>query len=228
MPHDAITLAPDRASLEPSVLSSTVATPTGRDARTVRRVGAVLLGPVALLAGWQLVVWLAPGASVVSPSDVARAATAAFGPVRPPAEGEDGVVLLSNGPPIADCRVAILRDGGFVGEDEIGEICVSAPFMFSGYYRNEAATEAAMHEGWYRTGDIGFLNQGEVFVVGRVKDACATVAPARAFIRVDLPTPVPPMSMTTSNGRSTSRESAFRLKSSAKPSISARCTSDTG
>lgn len=78
MPHDAITLAPDRASLEPPVLRSTVATPTGRDARTVRRVGAVLLGPVALLAGWQLVVWLAPGASVVSPSDVARAATAAW------------------------------------------------------------------------------------------------------------------------------------------------------
>ena len=69
-----------------------------------------------------------------------------------------------------ECRVAILRDGALTGEGEVGEICVSAPFMFSAYYKNPAATEAAMHEGWYRTGDIGFLDGGEVFVVGRVKD----------------------------------------------------------
>ncbi|HUX71458.1 MAG TPA: ABC transporter permease, partial [Cellulomonadaceae bacterium] len=73
MPRDTTVLVPDRASVAPSP-----GRPAGRDTRSARRVGAVLLGPVALLAVWQLVVGFAPDASVVSPSDVVRAAVAAW------------------------------------------------------------------------------------------------------------------------------------------------------
>lgn len=78
--------------------------------------------------------------------------------------------LLSNGPPIAGCQVNILKDGEFVGAGVVGEVCVIAPFLFSGYFNNPAATERAFHGEWLRTGDIGFLEQGEIFIVGRLKD----------------------------------------------------------
>ena len=93
----------------------------------------------------------------------------ALGPVRAPT-GEATLTLLSNGRPISGCAVGVLRDGAMIGERELGELCVRADYMFSGYHNNEAATRAAFHDGWYRTGDIGFLDRGEVFVVGRTKD----------------------------------------------------------
>ncbi|MDE8344140.1 MAG: AMP-binding protein, partial [Acidocella sp.] len=64
----------------------------------------------------------------------------------------------------------ILRDDALVDSGEIGEICVRANYMFSGYNNNEAATKAAFFGDWYRTGDIGFIERDELFVVGRIKD----------------------------------------------------------
>ena len=82
----------------------------------------------------------------------------------------DAVTLLSNGAPIRGVDVRILRDGQFVGELEIGEICVKADFLFSGYHREPLATEAAFVDGWFRTGDLGFKSDGEIFISGRLKD----------------------------------------------------------
>jgi acyl-CoA synthetase (AMP-forming)/AMP-acid ligase II len=88
-------------------------------------------------------------------------------PCRPNA---DAIELLSNGPPVVGCNVSILKDGIFVGEDIIGEVCIAAPWLFSGYHKNEDATEQAFNGPWFRSGDLGFLHQGEVFLVGRLKD----------------------------------------------------------
>jgi fatty-acyl-CoA synthase len=93
-----------------------------------------------------------------------------LGRVRPPASEAAVLKLLSNGKPIEGCSVRILRDATFVGQQELGEICIRADYMFSGYHLNAIATEAAFHDGWYRTGDIGFIEKDEVFVVGRIKD----------------------------------------------------------
>jgi len=93
-----------------------------------------------------------------------------LGPVLPPATDVEALILLSNGRPIGGCAVRILREGDFVAEVQIGEICVSGEFLFSGYSNNPIATAAAFHNEWYRTGDLGFLQDGEVFVVGRVKE----------------------------------------------------------
>ncbi|PKH70233.1 AMP-dependent synthetase [Stenotrophomonas sp. Betaine-02u-21] len=55
------------------------------------------------------------------------------------------------------------------GED--GEICCRGPMAFSGYWRNQADTRAAFHNGWYRSGDVGHVDaQGFVHVVDRLKD----------------------------------------------------------
>ncbi|QOZ47455.1 non-ribosomal peptide synthetase [Bradyrhizobium sp. CCBAU 53340] len=52
-----------------------------------------------------------------------------------------------------------------------GEIMLRGPNMSRGYYNDEAATQAAFHNGWFRTGDLGYLDaDGYLFIVGRIKD----------------------------------------------------------
>lgn len=94
--------------------------------------------------------------------------------VRPPPPGETGTTLLTNGPPLHGCEVAVLRDGEIRGEGAIGEIVVKAAYLFAGYYKNEEATRQAFVGDWYRSGDIGFVERGEVFIVGRIKDIVIT------------------------------------------------------
>jgi acyl-CoA synthetase (AMP-forming)/AMP-acid ligase II len=52
----------------------------------------------------------------------------------------------------------------------VGEIQVSGKFLFNGYFRNNAANETAFDGRWFRSGDMGFLYDGELFVCGRVKE----------------------------------------------------------
>jgi fatty-acyl-CoA synthase len=82
----------------------------------------------------------------------------------------DTVELLSNGPPVAGCRVEIRREGKAVVDGVVGEVCVTAPWMFSGYHHNPTATENALDGGWLKTGDLGFVDGSEVYIVGRLKD----------------------------------------------------------
>ena len=61
---------------------------------------------------------------------------------------------------------AILMEQG-----EKGEICIRGPQVMAGYWQRPGDTEAAMHEGSLRTGDIGYMDEdGFVFLVDRIKD----------------------------------------------------------
>jgi len=102
--------------------------------------------------------------------EIDQACIAALGHVSPVSDPSQSVVLMSNGPAIEGCSVAIWRNGALVGEREIGELLVNAKFMFSGYHNNLEATRSAFLDEWYKTGDLGFVDQGEIFIVGRIKD----------------------------------------------------------
>ncbi|HXT16054.1 MAG TPA: AMP-binding protein [Gemmatimonadaceae bacterium] len=47
------------------------------------------------------------------------------------------------------------EDGSVLGVDEVGEVEIRSPHLFSGYWRRPDATAAAFHDGWFRTGDLG-------------------------------------------------------------------------
>jgi len=53
----------------------------------------------------------------------------------------------------------------------VGEILAHGPSVMAGYYRDQAATDAALKDGWLHTGDLGrFDDQGRLYIVGRAKD----------------------------------------------------------
>lgn len=55
-------------------------------------------------------------------------------------------------------------------EHPVGELYVRGPQLMSGYYRDASATDAALDGGWLRTGDVGYVKDGKVYVVDRTKD----------------------------------------------------------
>ncbi len=69
-------------------------------------------------------------------------------------------------------QVAIQRDDGrHLPPGETGEICVCGPAVFPGYYNNPDANAKAFRNGWFRTGDLGYLDEeGYLFITGRASD----------------------------------------------------------
>ena len=54
---------------------------------------------------------------------------------------------------------------------EVGEIVAQGPNVMAGYYRNQAATEEVLRDGWLHTGDLGrFDADGRLYIVGRAKE----------------------------------------------------------
>ena len=62
-------------------------------------------------------------------------------------------------------------DGRELKPFETGEICVIGPAVFAGYYDNPEANAKAFRDGWFRTGDLGHMDEeGFVYITGRASD----------------------------------------------------------
>ena len=86
---------------------------------------------------------------------------------RPPRTTEiDGVTQVSNGPTLEGIELRVDP----VATGPVGELEVRGPWVSDGYYRNPEATTESFVDGWYRTGDLGGVIDGEVYVLGRRKD----------------------------------------------------------
>jgi acyl-CoA synthetase (AMP-forming)/AMP-acid ligase II len=79
----------------------------------------------------------------------------------------------SAGRPFPGSTICALReDGAFASPGEVGEICFSAEAVgFTGYVEDPEATAAALRDGWFRTGDLGYFDaDGYFYFVDRLKD----------------------------------------------------------
>ncbi|MEZ0167779.1 acyl-CoA synthetase [Microvirga sp. TS319] len=96
--------------------------------------------------------------------------------VLPPAlhEPEDGpgVKVGTCGYERTGMQISIQDATGRVMEaGETGEICVCGPAVFAGYYDNPEANAKAFRDGWFRTGDLGHVDQaGYLYITGRASD----------------------------------------------------------
>jgi long-chain fatty acid adenylase/transferase FadD26 len=96
---------------------------------------------------------------------------------------EGGVELVSHGAPRA-CTVRIVDPETRIGNPagKIGEIWVHGPNVAAGYWRNPQLSQRTFggrlvdpspgtpRESWLRTGDLGVISDGELFIIGRIKD----------------------------------------------------------
>jgi acyl-CoA synthetase (AMP-forming)/AMP-acid ligase II len=89
----------------------------------------------------------------------------------PAQPGLPSIHMLSAGRPIPNtqCRV-VDEQGSPLHERTVGEISLFSDCMLTGYYHRPDATAKAFAQGWYLTGDYGYMADGEVYVAGRKKD----------------------------------------------------------
>lgn len=84
----------------------------------------------------------------------------------------DSLVWVSVGSPLPgghDMRIVDAK-GKLLPDRREGEIEVTGPSLMKGYYRNPLATSEALRDGWLRTGDRGYIADGELYVTGRTKE----------------------------------------------------------
>lgn len=88
-----------------------------------------------------------------------------------PKEATRGRRLAKLGRPIPSIELRIVDDRGRqLPERVVGEIELRGPAVTKGYFNDPEGTSAAFRDGWFRTGDLGYLADGELVVCGRKKD----------------------------------------------------------
>ena len=88
-----------------------------------------------------------------------------------PLDGRPSMKMMSSGQPLENVKINVLdENGNGVPERVIGELALHSDCMLTGYFNRPDLTEKAFRDGWYLTGDYGYISNGEVFVSGRKKD----------------------------------------------------------
>ena len=118
-----------------------------------------VVGP-RLLEGWGMTEHSGGLATATTQRDYIDAGPASrvFGSVGRPAFNVDVRVIDAEGNPVE-------------GNDTLGELVISSPAMMSGYWKNPEASELALRDGWFHSGDLGTIDSdGFVYVTERRTD----------------------------------------------------------
>ena len=79
--------------------------------------------------------------------------------------------IVNCGKPARDMTIEIRgNDGTELADKSIGQVWTKGPSLMAGYFRDEEATNACMAAGWLDTGDMGYMSEGYIYIVGRAKD----------------------------------------------------------
>ena len=79
--------------------------------------------------------------------------------------------IVNCGKPVLDMEVEIRGENGKVRKDrQIGKVWCQGPSVMDSYFRDPEATAACLVDGWLDTGDMGYMANGYLFIIGRAKD----------------------------------------------------------
>jgi len=79
--------------------------------------------------------------------------------------------IVNCGKAAKDMKIEIREeDGTPLPERAIGKVWCSGPSLMVGYFRDPESTAACLQDGWLDTGDMGYLSDGYIYIVGRAKD----------------------------------------------------------
>ena len=83
---------------------------------------------------------------------------------------EDGTGSVGRVIPGLEIKTAPMHHSQLEDQHNSGEVLVQGPQIMQGYLGNEEATSAAFEHGWLKTGDIGYLSAGKLYLIDRIKD----------------------------------------------------------
>ena len=79
--------------------------------------------------------------------------------------------IVNCGKPARDMTIEVRDEAGNVlPQRQIGKVWCTGPSLMTGYFRDPEATAACMADGWLDTGDMGYMSDGYIYIVGRAKD----------------------------------------------------------
>jgi fatty-acyl-CoA synthase len=79
--------------------------------------------------------------------------------------------IVNCGKAAKDMKIEVRdADGNILPDRVIGKVWCTGPSLMVGYFRDPESTEACMQDGWLDTGDMGYISNGYIYIVGRAKD----------------------------------------------------------
>lgn len=88
-----------------------------------------------------------------------------------PTEESDAIEFVACGAAMPEHGIRIVDDAGNeLSERSVGNIQFKGPSAMQGYFNNPAATQKVYHNGWWDSGDLGYLADRDIFITGRKKD----------------------------------------------------------
>ncbi len=80
--------------------------------------------------------------------------------------------VINCGTPLSEYELEIRDDDdNDLGENKIGRVCVRGASVMVGYFQDQAATDSCLSKDkWLDTGDMGYMKDGSLYIIGRIKD----------------------------------------------------------